>query len=73
MSSSLDTVEVVSPTEVHLHLKQPDTALPLILSDRAGMMVSPTAAAHYGDGFDPPPIRVPARCASWNGAMASAA
>ena len=53
---SLDTVEVVSPTEVHLHLKQPDTALPLILSDRAGMMVSPTAAAHYGDGFDRHPV-----------------
>jgi ABC-type transport system substrate-binding protein len=54
--ASVDTVEVVSQSEVRLHLKQPDTALPLILSDRAGMMVSPTAAQKYGDALDRNPV-----------------
>jgi ABC-type transport system substrate-binding protein len=42
---SIDSVEVTGPHQVTLHLKQPDTALPLILADRAGMMVSPAAVA----------------------------
>lgn len=42
---SIDSVEVTGPHQVTLHLKQPDTALPLILADRAGMMVSPAALA----------------------------
>ena len=54
--ASIDTVEVSSPNEVRLHLKWPDTALPLILSDRAGMMVSPTAAQKYGDDLDRNPV-----------------
>ncbi|WP_454620219.1 ABC transporter substrate-binding protein [Bradyrhizobium cenepequi] len=41
--ASVASVEVSSPTQVTLKLSTPDTALPLILSDRAGMMVSPTA------------------------------
>ncbi|MFH0300625.1 ABC transporter substrate-binding protein [Bradyrhizobium sp. 31Argb] len=41
--ASVASVEVTSPTQVTLKLSTPDTALPLILSDRAGMMVSPSA------------------------------
>jgi len=40
---SVDAVVVTGPQQVALKLKTPDTALPGILSDRAGMMVSPTA------------------------------
>lgn len=40
---SVASVEVTAPQQVTLKLKTPDTALPGILSDRAGMMVSPTA------------------------------
>lgn len=41
--ASVETVEVVSDYEAILHLKQPDAALLNLLSDRAGMMVSPNA------------------------------
>jgi peptide/nickel transport system substrate-binding protein len=40
---SVASVEVTGPQQVTLKLNTPDTALPGILSDRAGMMVSPTA------------------------------
>ncbi|XOV82411.1 MAG: ABC transporter substrate-binding protein [bacterium] len=35
--------EVVNAHRIRLHLSAPDAALPLILSDRAGMMISPAA------------------------------
>lgn len=41
---AVDTVEVVDPLTVKLRLKQPFTPLLAQLADRAGMMVSPTAA-----------------------------
>lgn len=40
---SITSVEATDPLTVTITLSAPDTALPLILSDRAGMMVSPTA------------------------------
>jgi ABC-type transport system substrate-binding protein len=42
---SLASVEVLAPDRVALHLSPPDTALPLSLADRAGMMSSPRAFA----------------------------
>jgi peptide/nickel transport system substrate-binding protein len=39
-------VEILGAHRVRLHLHHPDGALPLILSDRAGMMVSPAAFEH---------------------------
>lgn len=42
--SSIESVDVVDDTHVNINLKAPNSALPLILTDRAGMMVSPTAA-----------------------------
>ena len=49
--ATVASVEVTGPLQVTLKLSTPDTALPAILSDRAGMMVSPTAlkAAASGD------------------------
>lgn len=41
--ASIASVEATDALTVTITLSAPDTALPLILSDRAGMMVSPTA------------------------------
>ncbi len=53
---NVDTVDVVDEYTVQINLTQPDTALPLILSDRAGMMVSPTAFDADPDGFGQNPV-----------------
>jgi len=45
-------VEVTGSNQVTLKLTQPDTALPLILSDRAGMMASPKAVQELGREHD---------------------
>lgn len=42
--SSIESVEVVSPTRIALHLKTPDAALLMQLTDRAGAMLAPEAA-----------------------------
>ena len=47
--STVASVEVTGPLQVTLKLTQPDTALPGILSDRAGMMVSPAAVKASGN------------------------
>ena len=48
--ASVASVDVTGPLQVTLNLKQANTALPLILSDRAGMMYSPKAAQELGAG-----------------------
>ena len=40
---NITRTEILDPHRIRLHLSQPDAALPLILSDRAGMMISPRA------------------------------
>lgn len=54
--SAVSGVEVITPNQVHLSLKAPFAPLLSVLSDRAGMMVSPTAAAK--DGFAAHPVCV---------------
>ena len=54
--ASVDSVTVVSPTEVALNLSAPDATLMAQLADRAGMMVSPTAAAAAGADFGLNPV-----------------
>jgi len=57
--SDLETVTDVTvsgPNQVTLKLSQPDTALPLILSDRAGMMCSPKALRERGKDHDRNPV-----------------
>lgn len=65
--ASVKSVEVTGEFQVTLHLTQPDTALPLILSDRAGMMVSPTAIENgEGGRIDRTPVGTgPWKFVSW--------
>ncbi|HYD71169.1 ABC transporter substrate-binding protein [Azospirillum sp.] len=59
-------VEVSGPNSVTLRLSQPDTALPLILSDRAGMIASPKAIEAMGKDHDRNPVGSgPWAFASW--------
>ncbi|MEF3047034.1 ABC transporter substrate-binding protein [Pseudotabrizicola sp. L79] len=46
--ASVETVEATGPHEVTFTLSSPDATLIAQLSDRAGMMISPTAAAAQG-------------------------
>lgn len=65
--ASIEAVEVSGPNQVTLKLKAPDTALILILSDRAGMMASPKAATEAGAEFDRKPVGAGAwKFVSWN-------
>jgi ABC-type transport system substrate-binding protein len=59
MSSELvnvQEVEVVNESTVRLRLKAPDASLILAFTDRAGMMISPTAAQKLGDQFGRTPV-----------------
>lgn len=51
--SAIASVELAGPDSVHLSLKAPFAPLLSVLSDRAGMMVSPTAAAKEGFATHP--------------------
>jgi peptide/nickel transport system substrate-binding protein len=53
---SIDSVEVIDPLTVALHLGAPDATLLAQLADRAGMMVSPTAAKAAGADFGLHPV-----------------
>lgn len=64
--TSVSAVEVTSPTSLKLTLTQLDAALPAILSDRAGMMVSPTAVKALGKEHDRKPVGAgPWKFVSW--------
>ncbi len=54
--TSVESVAVTGPLQVTLKLKNPDTALPAIFSDRAGMMVSPTNIKALGNDTDRKPV-----------------
>ena len=64
--SSIASVEVTGPLQVTVKLAKPDAALPAILSDRAGMMVSPKAAQALGNDHDRKPVGAgPWKFVSW--------
>ena len=64
--TSIRAIRTDGPTRVILELSQPDTALPLILSDRAGMVVSPTAVRERGARFPREPVGAgPWQFVSW--------
>ena len=54
--STVDSVVVKSEFEVDLKLSIPDSSLVLVLADRAGMMVSPTAVEKMGEDFAAKPV-----------------
>jgi peptide/nickel transport system permease protein/peptide/nickel transport system substrate-binding protein len=54
--ATMASVEVTGPMQVTLKLNSPDAALPGILSDRAGMMVSPTAVKAAGGSINRTPV-----------------
>jgi ABC-type transport system substrate-binding protein len=59
-------VTISGPNQVTLTLSQPDTALPLILADRAGMMCSPKAVQERGKDHDRNPVGAgPWKFVSW--------
>ncbi|WP_158746223.1 ABC transporter substrate-binding protein [Acidisphaera sp. L21] len=53
---SVRSVEVTGPSQVTLRLSRPDSALPLSLSDRAGMIISPKAIKELGVQTDRQPV-----------------
>ncbi len=64
--TSIAAIDVTGPQQVTLHLKNPDTALPAILSDRAGMMASPTNLRALGTETNRRPVGAgPWKFVSW--------
>jgi ABC-type transport system substrate-binding protein len=68
--AAITSVDLVDEYTVRLTLAAPDSSLLLTLADRAGMMISPTAAAKHGDAFERQPVGAgPWRFVEWrNGA-----
>ncbi|MGO9360896.1 MAG: ABC transporter substrate-binding protein [Xanthobacteraceae bacterium] len=64
--TSIASVDVTGPLQVTLRLKNADTALPAILSDRAGMMASPANLKALGDDSNRKPVGAgPWKFGSW--------
>ena len=64
--ASVDAVEVTGPLQITMKLKTPDVAIPAVLSDRAGMMVSPKAVQALGNELDRKPVGAgPWKFVSW--------
>lgn len=53
---SIDSVEVLDEFKVQFNLSNPDSSLELALSDRGGMMISPSAVKDLGEDFVQSPI-----------------
>lgn len=54
--ASIETVEVKGPQQVVFHLNRPNAGLPLILTNRAGCMVSPKSVQEKGPNIDRTPV-----------------
>jgi ABC-type transport system substrate-binding protein len=64
--TSVASVDITGPLQVTLRLKNPDTALLAILSDRAGMMASPTNLKALGTETNRKPVGAgPWKFVSW--------
>lgn len=64
--TAVESVDVTGPLQVTLKLKTPDVTIPAVLSDRAGMMVSPKAVQAQGKDFDRNPVGAgPWKFVSW--------
>jgi peptide/nickel transport system substrate-binding protein len=54
--ANIGSTDVVDPVTVRLNLKQPDSSLLASLTDRAGMMISPTALNKLGADLERNPV-----------------
>lgn len=54
--NSVDSIEVSGPHQITIKLNRPNTALPSVLSERAGLMASPTAIQKFGADFTRNPV-----------------
>lgn len=64
--STIESVNVTGPLQVTVKLKAADVTLPAVLSDRAGMMVSPKAVQALGKDHDRMPVGTgPWKFVSW--------
>ena len=54
--SAITSIDIVDEYTAKLTLSEPVVALPAMLADRGGMMISPTAAAELGDEFENQPV-----------------
>jgi peptide/nickel transport system substrate-binding protein len=54
--ANIASTDVVDPLTVRLNLKQPDSSLLASLTDRAGMMISPTAMSKLGPDLERNPV-----------------
>lgn len=54
--NSVDTVEVTGLYQVTFKLNRPNSALPSVLSERCGLMASPTAIEKYGADYSRNPV-----------------
>ena len=54
--AAVSAIDVVDPSTVKLTLSRPNSEIVGILSDRAGMIVSPTAAQKLGKDFGTAPV-----------------
>ena len=52
----IDSIDASGPLEVTVNMNRPDASLVLILADRAGMIVSPTAVKEEGEDFAMHPV-----------------
>jgi peptide/nickel transport system substrate-binding protein/glutathione transport system substrate-binding protein len=66
-TSTIERVDVTGPLQVSIHLKRPNSSLPTILSDRPGLMVSPTSIKNAEKGnVDRTPVGTgPFKFVSW--------
>jgi ABC-type transport system substrate-binding protein len=64
--SSVDKVEVTGPSQVTIRLNKPNVGLPVILTNRVGLMVSPKAIQEKGPNVDRTPVGTgPFKFVSW--------
>src|SRR5215471_580179 len=63
---TVDKVEVTGPNQVTIRLNKPNVGLPTILTNRVGLMVSPTSIQEKGPNVDRNPVGTgPFKFVSW--------
>ena len=63
---TVDKVEVTGPNQVTIRLSKPNVGLPTILTNRVGLMVSPTSIQEKGPNVDRNPVGTgPFKFVSW--------